>query len=100
METPEIVSHLAQLIRQRGVWEKDPGKQSRVREQPAVPDRDAVQLTQAGAHYAASGSEETDLEQEQAMKVQRLKALVENGNYHLNDEMVEDIASSIAKMFV
>ena len=99
MKTPEIVSHLAQLMRQRGVWENDPGKQARVKEQPTVPERDAVELTQAGAHYAASGSE-TDLEKDQAMKVERLKVLVENGNYRMNDEMVAQIAGDIAKMFL
>ncbi len=100
METPEIVSHLAQLLRQKSFVEKtSSGKPLKLRESPGIPEQDQVELTQVAAHYAAAGSDK-DMEEEQAMKVERLKVLVHNGKYQLDDDTVEQIAGNIAKMFI
>ena len=34
------------------------------------------------------------------MKVERLKALVQNGTYKMDEDMVANIAENIAKMFM
>jgi len=99
METSEIVSHVAHLLRQKARWDKDPNRDVKLRNEPVAHAQDEVKLTQTGAQYAASAGS-ADYDQEQSMKVERLKALVENGHYHMDDNVVATIASNIAKMFL
>ena len=99
MEAPEIVSQVAHLLRQRGAWNKDLNKDYKVRQEPVVP-KDEVELTETGAHYAQAAGAQSEYDKEQAMKVERLKALVQSGNYHMDQDMVEAIAGNIAKMFM
>lgn len=99
MKTPEIVSQLAQLLRHKELTSKDPKQPLKIREDLFEP-KDEVELTSAGTQYSNPVTQQTDFEKDQHMKVERLKSLVASGNYRLDEDMVESIASDIARMFV
>jgi len=97
MITTDIVSEVARILRQNnGVKE---GKDIKVEKSP-FELKDEVKLTPAASEYASQTAHGEDYEKEQGMKVERLKALVNSGNYKMDEDMVEAIASKIAKMFL
>ena len=101
MISTDIVNEIARLLAQRDLSLKDPKEAKQLKEQKglAVP-RDLVTLTSVGKSYASAAGSTSDLEKEQAMKVERLKALVGDGNYKMDHQMVENIAERIANMLV
>jgi anti-sigma28 factor (negative regulator of flagellin synthesis) len=99
MKTPEIVSQLAQLLRQKEPTSRDTKQALKIRDDLFEP-KDEVELSSAGAEYSNPVTNQTDFEKEQHMKVERLKTLVASGNYRLDEDIVESIASDIARMFV
>ena len=99
METPEIISQVAQIMRLRGQWEKGPDQETRIPKAPLV-HKDEVNLTETGAHYAQVSGENGNYETEQSMKVERLKALVDGGKYRMDAETVNAVAEKIARMFL
>jgi anti-sigma28 factor (negative regulator of flagellin synthesis) len=93
MDTNNIISQVAQLIRTRDIGPKDP-KEIKVQKQ-VEPPKDEVELSSAGESFASAAL--PDYEKEQAMKVERLKSLVQTGNYKMDEEMINNIAERIAK---
>lgn len=101
MMTTDIVKELARLMAQREVGLKDPKEVKEIKAQRGLSPRpDEVTLTSTAKTYANHEAAATDYENEQYMKVERLKALVNGGNYHMDKEMVESIAERIANMLV
>ena len=101
MKTTDIVNEVARLMAQRelGLREhKDSQEIKAKRGLPAV--RDAVELSDSAKAFAVHDASGTDYESEQNFKVERLKSLVNGGNYHMDHEMVETIAERIANMLV
>jgi anti-sigma28 factor (negative regulator of flagellin synthesis) len=99
MMTTEIVNEIAHLMRQRDLSLKDPKE---VKAQKSVLDtpQDEVELTKTGEFYANPVSTSNEYEKDQYMKVERLKSLVQSGNYKMDKDMVNNIAENIAKMFL
>src|SRR5688572_1460530 len=95
MMTNDIISQVAHLIRTRDLSQKDQ-KDIKVQKEISAP-KDEVELSSAGETYANPVSPVPEYEKDQHMKVERLKALVQKGNYKLNEEMVNSIAEKIAK---
>ena len=98
MMTTQIVNEIAHLMRQRDLSLKDP-KEAKLQKSADVP-KDEVELSPAGEAFAHPVSTSNEYEKEQHMKVERLKTLVNHGNYRMDSDMVEAIASRIAKMFM
>lgn len=97
----DIVNEIARLMAQREVGLKDPKEAKELKAQRGISQRpDEVTLTSAAKTYASHEAAASDWENEQYMKVERLKALVAGGNYHMDKEMVESIAERIANMLV
>lgn len=97
MITTNIVSKVAHIMRQNGLV-KDP-KEVKVDKAP-IETKDAVELSPKAEEFANASKTGTDYEQEQRMKVERLKSLVQNGQYHMDESTIDDIASRIAKQFL
>jgi anti-sigma28 factor (negative regulator of flagellin synthesis) len=100
MMTTDIVNEIARLMAQREVGLKDPKDAKEIKAKRDLAEvRDQVTLSETAKSFA---SQEADggYAAEQAMKVERLKALVNGGNYHMDKEMVESIAERIANMLV
>lgn len=95
MDTNNIISQVAHLIRTRDVGPKDPN-QIKV-QKPVEPPKDEVELSSAGESFASTSAALPEYEKEQAMKVERLKALVQSGHYKMDEGMVDSIAERIAK---
>jgi anti-sigma28 factor (negative regulator of flagellin synthesis) len=95
MMTNDIVSQVAHLIRTRDLSQKDP-KEIKVQKEISAP-KDEVELSSAGETYANPVTAQPDYEKDQHMKVERLKALVQKGNYKLDETMVNSIAERIAR---
>ena len=97
MIATEIVNQVAQIMRQKAMLkdEKNPDALKNVAVQ-----KDEVELTSRAAAYTSSEPNVPGYEKDQVMKVERLKSLVSTGNYKLDDNMVQEIASRIAKMFM
>ncbi|MDB5047413.1 MAG: hypothetical protein JWO30_484 [Fibrobacteres bacterium] len=100
MMTTDIVNEIARLMAQRDLSLKDPKEIKQLKAQKGLTaPQDQVTLTAAGKSYAAASST-SELDKEQAMKVERLKALVGGGNYKMDQQMVESIAERIANTLV
>jgi anti-sigma28 factor (negative regulator of flagellin synthesis) len=99
MMSTEIVNEVAQLMRQKGLGQKDP-KDIKVQKSVIETPKDEVELTKTGEFYANTVSKSNEYEKEQFMKVARLKTLVQTGNYKMDDDMVATIAERIAKTFM
>lgn len=97
MITTDIVNEVAHILRQKAA-QKD-GQELKIEKANKTP-HDEVELTPAASEYAAATAHGDGLEKEQRMKVERLKALVASGNYKMDEDMVTNIASRIAKMFI
>ncbi len=95
MMTNDIVSQVAHLIRTRDLSQRDP-KEIKVQKELAPP-KDEVELSTTGESYANPVTAQPEYEKDQHMKVERLKALVQKGNYKLDEDMVNNIAENIAK---
>ncbi len=95
MITNDIVNQVAHLIRTRDLSQKDP-KEIKVRRDITAPV-DEVEISRAGGSYANPVSTQSDYEKDQHMKVERLKALVRNGNFKMDEDMVDNIAENIAR---
>ncbi len=110
MISTDIVNEIAHLIRQRDVSLKDPKEVKEIKAKAAIATPiDEVQLSKTAEAYThaapAAGSTSPAAstavyENEQGMKVERLKALVNSGNYKMDPKMVESIATNIAKMLI
>ena len=101
MMTNDIVNEIARLMAQREVGLKDPKEAKQLKAKGGLSQSpDQVTLTNTAKTYASHEAAGTDYENEQYMKVERLKALVGGGNYHMDHEMVESIAETIANMLV
>ena len=95
MITNDIITQVANIIRTRDLSQKDP-KEIKVQRDILAPV-DEVELSSAGESYANPVSAQPDYEKDQHMKVERLKALVQKGNYKMDETMVDSIAERIAK---
>jgi anti-sigma28 factor (negative regulator of flagellin synthesis) len=97
MITSDIGSEVARILRQQASGKDAKEVKGHKTE---LERRDEVELTQAASDYARSSSKGSELEAEQRMKVERLKSLVNSGNYKMDQEMVETIAANIAQIFI
>ncbi len=103
MDSPQIVSQVARLVSQRALLERDPNKDAKIQQEPVEHNQDQVDLTQTAVQYtqgATSTQGGNAYQNEQSMKVERLKSLVQSGNYQLDDKTVQTIAARIAKLFI
>ena len=90
MKTTDLVNEVARLVAQ-----KDLGLKAK-----SLPKtQDQVDLSDSAKAYAGHEAG-TDYENEQNLKVGRLKSLVADGNYHMDQAMVETIAERIANMLI
>lgn len=100
MKTTDIVNEVARLVAQRDLGLKDPKDAKPLKAKKALEAaHDEVELSDSAkafvGHEAAS-----DYENEQYLKVGRLKSLISDGNYHMDPSMVDTIAERIANMLV
>lgn len=95
MITNDIVNQVAHIIRSRDLNLKDP-KEIKAQKEITAPV-DEVEISPTGESYAHPVSSQSDYEKDQHMKVERLKALVRNGNFKMDEDMVNNIAESIAR---
>lgn len=104
MISTDIVNEIARLMAQRDLSLNDHKEAKQLKAQKGLSaPQDQVTLTSVGKSYAnAAGTSSlvSDLEKEQGMKVERLKALVGGGNYKMDHQTVESIAERIANMLV
>jgi hypothetical protein len=101
MKTTDIVNEVARLMAQRELGLKDPKDAPELKAKRALPvARDAVELSDSAKAFAVHDASGTAYENDQYLKVERLKSLVNSGAYHMNPEMVETIAERIANMLV
>lgn len=100
MKTTDIVNEVARLLEQRDLGLKDPKEGKHIKaKRPLVQAHDEVELSDSAKAYAGHESG-TDYENDQYLKVGRLKSLVASGDYHMDPSMVETIAERIANMLV
>jgi anti-sigma28 factor (negative regulator of flagellin synthesis) len=101
MISTNIVNEIAHLIQKRDLTLKNPKdiKEIKVQTGLSLPS-DALELSQTAVTYAHIDSRTSELEKEQAMKVERLKALVNSGNYKMDQGVVNEIAERITNMLV
>ena len=101
MMNSDIVNEIARLMSQREVGIKDPQEKKQLKADRGISARrDEVTLSSTAKTFANREAGASELETEQSMKVERLKALVNGGNYHMDHEMVNTIAERIANMLV
>ena len=101
MMTTDIVNEIARLMAQREVGLKDPKATKQLKAQKGLSEpQDQVTFTTLARDYASAAGSTSELEKEQGMKVERLKALVGGGNYKMDPHMVETIAERIANTLV
>ena len=97
MMTTDIVNEIARLMAQREVGLKDPKQARHLKAQKGLSEpQDQVTLTSLAKSYANAAGSTSEFEQEQGMKVERLKALVGSGNYKMDPKVVATIAERIA----
>jgi anti-sigma28 factor (negative regulator of flagellin synthesis) len=100
----DIVNEIAKLIRQRDVIPKDPKQSKEIKAKTGIAaPKDAVVLSKSAEAYAQTSAQTSqasvstaEFEKEQGMKVERLRALVNSGNYSMDEKTVESIAERIA----
>lgn len=96
----EIVNEIARLMRAREPAPAKNAKEIKSKHEVAV-RQDEVALSSTAQSFAAkTAGVVSELEKEQMMKVERLKALVNGGNYKMDEEMVTSIAERIANTLV
>lgn len=101
MKTNDIVTEIAHLVAQRELTLKDHKEIKELKSKKGISNpKDTVTFTSTAQTYAASGSEVSSYEKEQNMKVERLKTLVNQGHYKMDDAMVSTIAERIANTLV
>lgn len=101
MKTNDIVTEIAHLMAQRELTLKDPKETKELKSKKGISNpKDTVTFTSKAQTYAASGTEVSSYEKEQNMKVERLKTLVNQGHYKMDDAMVSTIAERIANTLV
>ena len=100
MKTTDIVNEVARLVAQRDLGLKDPKDAKELKARRALPEmRDEVELSDSAKAFAVHEAGAA-YENDQYLKVERLKSLVGGGNYHMDHAMVETIAERIANMLV
>jgi len=99
--TNDIVNKIAHLVAQRELTLKDSKdiKELRTKKGLSAP-QDTVTFTAAAQSYAESGTAVSGYEKDQNLKVERLKALVNSGNYKIDDAVESSIAERIANTLV
>ena len=100
MMSNDIVNEIARLMSHREIGLKDPKDREIKANKGLSKVQDEVALSSTAKAYANHEGAASELENEQNMKVERLKALVSGGNYHMDHEMVETIAERIANTLV
>ncbi|MDB5106395.1 MAG: hypothetical protein JWP91_4084 [Fibrobacteres bacterium] len=101
MMTNDIVNEIARLVAQRDLTLKGPKESKELKSKKGMTaPQDQVTLTSQAQSFASAGSAATEYEKDQYMKVERLKALVNDGNYKMDDATVSNIAERIANMLV
>jgi anti-sigma28 factor (negative regulator of flagellin synthesis) len=97
----DIVNEIARLVAQRELTLKDPKETRELKSKKGISNpTDTVTFTSKAQSYASSGTEISSYEKEQNMKVERLKSLVSEGHYKMDDAMVSTIAERIANTLV
>lgn len=97
----DIVNEIARLVAQRELTLKDPREIKELKSKKGISHpTDTVTFTSKAQTYASSGAEISSYEKEQNMKVERLKSLVAEGHYKMDDAMVSTIAERIANTIV
>ena len=101
MMTNDIVNEIARLVAQRDLTLKDPKDAKELKSKKGISTpTDTVTFTSKALSYASSGTEVSSYEKEQNLKVERLKSLVSEGHYKMDDAMVSTIAERIANTLV
>ncbi len=93
----EIISKVVQILRSQDYGVKDL-KAAEVVKNISEP-KDEVSLTEEAETYVVQAATQTEFEKEQFLKVERLKSMVRTKTYHMNEEMMDDIAKKIAQIF-
>lgn len=97
----DIVNEIARLVAQRELTLKDPKETKELKSKKGISTpTDTVTFTSKALSYASSGTEISSYEKEQNLKVERLKSLVSEGHYKMDDAMVSTIAERIANNLV
>ena len=98
----DIVNEIAHLMAQRELSLKDPkeSKELRAKKGMTTLPQDQVTFTSQAQTFANIGSAASEYEKDQYMKVERLKALVNEGHYKMDEAVVSYIAERIANMLV
>lgn len=97
----DIVNEIAHLMAQRELTLKDPKEIKELKSKKGISNpTDTISFTPKALSYAASGTEISSYEKEQNLKVERLKSLVSEGHYKMDDAMVSTIAERIANTLV
>jgi anti-sigma28 factor (negative regulator of flagellin synthesis) len=100
MMTTDIVNEVARLVAQRDLGLKDHKDAKALKAKRPLPEaHDAVELSESAKAYAGHKAAAA-YEDDQNLKVERLKSLVGGGEYHMDPAMVETIAERIADMLV
>jgi flagellar biosynthesis anti-sigma factor FlgM len=101
MNTTDIVNEVARIMRQRDVSLKDPKETREIKAKREIEaPHDEVTLTSSAKNYASSAAQAPEYEKDQMMKVERLKSLVNAGQYKMDHQTVETIAERIANMLL
>ena len=101
MMSNQIVNEIANLMAQRELSLKDSKEPREVKSKKGLTTpTDTVTFTSAAQNYASASGSVSEYEKEQNMKVERLKALVSEGNYHIDETMVSSIAERIANTLI
>lgn len=97
----DIVNEIAHLVAQRELTLKDPKETKELKSKRGISTpTDTVTFTSKALSYASSGTEISSYEKEQNLKVERLKSLVSQGHYKMDDAMVSTIAERIANNLI
>ena len=101
MMTNDIVNKIAHLVAQRELTLKSAKDTKELRSPKGLAaPQDSVTFTASAQSYAEPGSAVSEYEKDQNMKVERLKALVNGGNYRMDDAVVSSIAERIANTLI
>ena len=101
MMTTDIVNEIARLMAQRETGLKEHKTTKDLKASRSLPEpQERLTRTSAAKSYASADGSVSEMEKEQGMKVERLKALVGDGNYKMDPHMVNTNAERIAHTLV
>ncbi len=95
MET-SIISQIAQKVFYKNA--KVPDELQAKRESHVVKDK--VTLSSMAVAYKSEATTSPEVDPDRQMHIERIKSLVQSGNYQMNNKVIEDIAEKIVKSFM